>query len=385
MPKESVIKTGVDRLVDLIEQNKKISIADAAKQLAVPKSVIEEWASFLEEKEIIETEDKLTSTVLMKKELSKVELTEKRRELEGHKEGFVRKIEATIALIENETTGLSSLREDFQNLGDQIEGQVKKVKTNLDQLERFEDLKRDIDREISQQRGEFHARLDQLNKEIGDKKSRYATIAEQMRKEEEQIEKDLQRTDRLKHTEQEVERRIEALKKAIFAIENGLKEEDEVLTRDEEHLSKLKDDARDIQEDFDGKQKVLQALMKDSIEHENAILAMQQKIIDSLEEQKKQGPEQVSAQSAKKKFEEFFDRKVKVDILVDKINSDVVRIEKDLGALREEALVLDFHSRSKSAKEHVSSLEKKFLDIVKKKSSFESEVMELYRILHKKD
>jgi hypothetical protein len=43
------IETGVDRLVELVGQKKKISQEDASKELGVSVAVIQEWAEFLEE------------------------------------------------------------------------------------------------------------------------------------------------------------------------------------------------------------------------------------------------------------------------------------------------------------------------------------------------
>ena len=46
---KSIIETGVDKLVNLVNTSGRISSLDAAKELGVSSAVIMEWADFLEE------------------------------------------------------------------------------------------------------------------------------------------------------------------------------------------------------------------------------------------------------------------------------------------------------------------------------------------------
>ena len=61
MVKDSLLKTGVDRLVSLIQEKKRISVPEAAKELGVSQIVVEEWADFLEEDGIISIEYKFAT------------------------------------------------------------------------------------------------------------------------------------------------------------------------------------------------------------------------------------------------------------------------------------------------------------------------------------
>jgi len=61
---ESVI-TGVDKLVNIIKDKKKISIDKAAKLTGVNPARISEWADFLEEEGIIDIKPGLVNTLLV--------------------------------------------------------------------------------------------------------------------------------------------------------------------------------------------------------------------------------------------------------------------------------------------------------------------------------
>ena len=65
MAEDSVIETGVDKLLKLIERKTKLTIEEAAKTLGVSTNVIQEWADFLEEEGIVSIEYTLTHTYLV--------------------------------------------------------------------------------------------------------------------------------------------------------------------------------------------------------------------------------------------------------------------------------------------------------------------------------
>lgn len=54
MTGEAIVKTGIDDLIDIINERKSVSIKDLAKELNVSTSQIEEWGKILEQKGIIE-------------------------------------------------------------------------------------------------------------------------------------------------------------------------------------------------------------------------------------------------------------------------------------------------------------------------------------------
>ena len=47
------ITTAVDSLVELVNRKGRISLEEASKELGIPENIINEWASFLEEENVI--------------------------------------------------------------------------------------------------------------------------------------------------------------------------------------------------------------------------------------------------------------------------------------------------------------------------------------------
>ena len=107
------IETGVDKLVELVNKEKKISIDDAAKTLGISTVVIREWAEFLDEEKIISIEYKFSKTVLLERKLSEKEVTQKQKEYSSEKDAFVRKVENSIKTLEKDSLGLEKIKKTY--------------------------------------------------------------------------------------------------------------------------------------------------------------------------------------------------------------------------------------------------------------------------------
>src|SRR3989338_7836244 len=110
---DSIIETGVDKLVNLINEKGRISSFDAAKDLGVSNTVVMEWADFLEEEGIISIEYKFTKPFLIPRKLGKKEVQEKAKEFSGKKDVFVRKAEVSLSFLEKESGKLKTLKDEF--------------------------------------------------------------------------------------------------------------------------------------------------------------------------------------------------------------------------------------------------------------------------------
>ena len=107
----SIIETGVDKLVKLVNTKGRIAASDAAKELGVGMSVIMEWTDFLEEEGIINIEYKFTKPYLVARKIAKKDVQEKAKEFSGKKEVFIRKAEVSLSFINRESNKLKTLKE----------------------------------------------------------------------------------------------------------------------------------------------------------------------------------------------------------------------------------------------------------------------------------
>lgn len=61
---DETIKTGVDKLLDLLRRVDKISLSEAAKQLGISITLLQAWVDFLVEEEIVGVEYKFTKPII---------------------------------------------------------------------------------------------------------------------------------------------------------------------------------------------------------------------------------------------------------------------------------------------------------------------------------
>src|SRR3989338_4335793 len=157
MGTSQTITTGVDRLVQLVKEKKKISIDEAAKKLSVPKVLVEEWADFLEEKDIVGVEYKFAVAYLVYKELGRQELKQKTRALSDKKEGFERRINSVMDYLEHESGGIPKLKKEFEKLSRDIDSKAKHAKKELELLGKYDEMKKAVETQILEQEKQFDA------------------------------------------------------------------------------------------------------------------------------------------------------------------------------------------------------------------------------------
>ncbi|MBI4158936.1 hypothetical protein HY500_01610 [Candidatus Woesearchaeota archaeon] len=93
------ITTAVDSLVLLVNAKKRISMEEASKTLGLPDSIVNEWATFLEEENIIKIEYQLTTPFLVETEDTK-RVVEEKLNIVIEKDLISRKVSVMISAID---------------------------------------------------------------------------------------------------------------------------------------------------------------------------------------------------------------------------------------------------------------------------------------------
>src|SRR3989338_3828677 len=176
---DSIIETGVDKLVKLINEKGRISSFDAARELGVSNTVVMEWADFLEE-----------------------EGKEKAKEFSGKKDVFVRKAEVSLSFLDKEAAKLNSIKEEFDKIKKELGFDLGNVKNELEELEKYEHLKIDLNEQIENQKKES------MTKQVLREKRRYDGILLEIKKEEEGIEREKVEAKSLEEIEKLIQSRI---------------------------------------------------------------------------------------------------------------------------------------------------------------------------------
>jgi chromosome segregation ATPase len=376
------IETGVDRLVELINQDKRISIEDAAKKLGISKVVIQEWADFLEEEKIISIEYKFSKTFLVQRRLTHEEVKEKEKEYSTEKDAFVRKVESSLKNLENDSLGLEKMKAEFDMLKKSIGEEMGSVKHEVAQLEKFEYLKKNLDKDIEKQVAEFQEILDKAHKEIDSESKKHQTLIEQIEIEKREVQLKEKRLQSLEEKEKELMARIQNIIDVSKELGRRVSEERGQVAVSENRIMELEKAVKEIEGGVRNKKDSIQPLLDKAKKHEEQILKVQQDILEKTRQKTEYiRSKVVEGSKVMTNFEKFFGRKTEIEALISEIDAEKKDLENQFRMLEKKALAFNLATKSDSVNSHIRELESDLEGISRKKSKFKEDLERLIKLI----
>ena len=370
----SIIETGVDKLVKLVNTKGRIAASDAAKELGVGMSVIMEWTDFLEEEGIINIEYKFTKPYLVARKIAKKDVQEKAKEFSGKKEGFIRKAEVSLSFINRESNKLKTLKEEFDKIKRDLGFDIGNIKNELQELTKYEQLKIDLDKQMEDQKRSSVDKLQEITKQVLREKKKYQYILTEIKKEEEVLERDKVEANSIEESQKLIKDRLNSLKKIIEKVENRVTTEEESVKISENSIQKLVAMAENLKVRVEEEKGLIEPLVEQSTSQAEKIKELQAAIIKKIESKEKKLK---GAKSASKKMKEFFKKKLGVMSFIEKVNKDTNDLQNELIALIKKARSFQLSSSSANLGSQIEGLEKKFKEVDTKKNLFERELKKI--------
>jgi chromosome segregation ATPase len=369
-----IIETGIDKLVKLVKERERISMEDAAKELNVSPTVIKEWSDFLEEEGIISIEYKFTKPFLVERKLTKKEISKKAKEFISKKEVFIRKAEGTLSFLEKETAKLRKVKEEFDKLKKEFGGEIENIRKEVEELERYHHLKTDLDQQIRKQKTEAQNKIAEMAKQIAREQKKRQEILKQIKKEAEELKKEREIALSIEESEKLLKERLTSLKSMTATIEKKLGYENLAIRNSQADIERLKKMVDSMEKHIKEERASIGPLVKKSLEHERKIKQLQESILKKIIKKEKKLE---TADRLSNKLKEFFDKKMKIANLIDKVNKDKDSLEKELIGLIKKAKSFSLSSKSGDIGKRILELEKKFMEVDKKKSILEKQFKKL--------
>ncbi|MFH0867872.1 MAG: hypothetical protein V1831_01035 [Candidatus Woesearchaeota archaeon] len=370
----TVIETGVDKLVNLINKKGSIPSNDAALALGVSNTVIMEWADFLEEEGIISIEYKFTKPILVARKLGKKDTQERAKEFSGKKEIFVRKAEGSLSFIDSESKKLLKIKEDFEKIKKELGFDLEGIRNEFEELKKYEQLKINLDKQVEEQKATALNKLQAITKQLSREKLKYQDILSEIGKEEQALEKEKHEVESMEQTEKFIDDKLASLKEIIKKVDAKAGAEQESIRISESNIQRLKLLADSMQSKVKNEKDLIDPLVKESEIQTEKIKKLQSTIIQKImaKEKKMKGAKKVS-----QKMRAFFKKKLGVLDLLDKINKDRNLLENELIDLIKKSKSFQLSSNSGDTASQIEGLEKKFNEVDQKKKVFEKELKKL--------
>ena len=370
----TVIETGVDRLVNLVKERGRIALADASKELGVSLTVVQEWVDFLEEEGIINIEYKMTKPYLVERKLTKKEVDDKSKEFANKKDVFIRKAEVSLLFLEKQAEELKKVKNDFDRLKEELGLELTNVKEDLKELERYQQLKQELQKQIEEQKNDARTKLEELTRQILREQKRYKELVSDIKKEKEELGKERTEAKSIEEGEKFLNKKLMELKNIMGLMEKKMSNEDVLIKNSETHIGNLNMLIGDIKRHVSDEKSVIGPLLEKSKEQGKKVLELQSQILKKIAQKQKRA---VNSKEIVKKVNEFFSKKMAVTNLVDKINKDRDELEKHLIELIKKAKSFQLTAKNQDVGKEMLDLEKKFDEVGKKKKIFEEELKKL--------
>ncbi|MBI3034850.1 hypothetical protein HYY71_00870 [Candidatus Woesearchaeota archaeon] len=367
----SVIETGVDKLVSIVKQRGRIALLDAAKELGVSITVIQEWVEFLEEEGIISVEYKLTKPYLVDRKLTKKEVESKAKEFASKKDVFVRKAEVSLSFLEKHAEELKKVKIEFDKMKAELGMELDTVRYELKELEKYQQMRQDLQKQIEEQKYGTKAKIEEFARQILTEQRKYQELVADLKRERETLSKEKVEANSIEESEKILNKKLAELKNMIVTIEKRVSDEDDAIKNSESHIERLNLLMEDIKQHVDQEKSSIEPLVLKSKELKDKMMELQKSIVKKLSEKQKSA---VNIDGMTKKVNNFFERKLAVVNLVDKVNNDSDELEKSLIELIKKAKSFQLSAKGKDMGREMIELEKKFEDVDKKKSVFEEEL-----------
>lgn len=379
MPEQKNIETGVDKLVEIINRKCRVSLDDAAKELGVSKEVVQEWADFLEDEGLITVEDKLNKTFLCERKLNKTEVEKKTKEYSSKKDAFTRKVETAVSSLQKESAGLDEIKVEFEKLKQAIGGDIDEVRGELEELRHYEDLKKNMDKEIMQQRSDYQAMLEGIHKRISDERKRSESFIEAIGGERSRIEEAKVELSYMEKRQDNLQKRIEALKEIMKMVENDIVKQKNAIKSSLDRVDAQFKSSESLQKDMRHRLELeMEPLLKQVRNNEEKILTVQNSMLKKVMAKNKEIEKyKLESLAAADKFKAFFDKRMKTQYLIETLEKEKKEIEDALQEMIRKAKSFNLAMKSSDVKNYVKDLEANLGRIEKKKSGFIAKLAEL--------
>jgi len=378
---EFLIETGVDRLVKLIRDTKKISLGEAAKRLGVTRPIVSEWAGFLEEEGLLRINYIFTTPYLELRQVTDAAIQKKEAELAKKRQEMEAKIQSAVKNIDAHTEGISKARQGLESFNAEVATELTAAKVILDELREYQSQLEKANLNAKEHGKEYLNSLGDMKSQLEGETEKYSGVLAGLAKDKELLKSEKELADQIKSEESDLMGRLGQIQKRLGAITKKPGQiKDEITARELEELKTLADKiATEIKERNDRLQQVLGEVRKYEVQMRNS-----EKKIKQFIQKSKSG----SSKDARKKKDAVrlklaMSSRKKAEALIKKAESDISKISTEMETLLKKASALKEVSGSKSAKAHLKDLLAMRGDVARKLNSFIREAQMLGEAVHK--
>ncbi len=377
------IQTGVDRLVELVSEKKKVSVDDAAKKLGVGKDVVQEWAEFLEEEGLVTLEYSFSKTFIVEKKISRDDVLGSAKEVSSEKEALARKIDVAISSLQDETAGFEDIRKQFTNIQSHIKEEINVVKSQLTQLERYDSLRKNLDKDVEKQRETYNSFAKEAQDKLKLESQKYDELKSMIERERKNLEQYSQKLEDLRKLRGDYDRTINSLKESLKNMDGVMSDYKNRFENSSKVIENYKKELNSLSEDLsDKKNSLLTKKLMDLRASEDKLFKNQLEMEEEIKS--KVGAIKSYAgigDKVHKSVGGFFSKNIETEKMILEIEKDKTDLSKDLEVLKRKVLAFTLMTGHASIKSELKDLEHSLASYEHKKLSIKYKIEKLLGII----
>lgn len=384
---EKIIRTDVDSLVSLVNEEKRISFRDASRRLGVPISTMKDWANFLEEEEIINIEYKFITPYLVSKDYSKKTTEEAKKSAKEETEIFKRKAESTLGYLNKVEAEIDSLKELFKDFGDHFKARIADAKIGFNELKKYKEEEAILNKGILEENENFLKDLNELNKKLRDKQKELNQTQEILFNistiQKVTLSINLSEMQIIQSTDDLIERRLKIIGQKIDVKKTKEKSQNREIVS--YGLSKLETKYSKLKEYINSERQILKKFIIQNESQQARLNSLKKEVIDKITSSNLKLDKSIEdVGEIPKKFKNFLERQDKILRILDTINTNERVLKDNLNTLIKKAKEAEAKGGVKLVEELIE-LEKAVEDISEKKSFLEGKFKEILNLLTGKE
>lgn len=380
------IHTGVDGLVSLVHDKERVSFRDAAKLLSVPLNTIEEWAHFLAEERVIDVEYNLRNPVLVKIALTPEQKTKLKHDFETDRNIFHNRLTAVTSYFDELDKQIVRVNKIVEDLDAHLETQVDDIKDELSVLHTLETQKNSLHEQMLESKKRVDAKLHEIDKHLAEERIRYKQYEAQERQalqnEAHLFTEANAYLSRVRKDEQELEKKLQEVKKFAADIEKSILVYSKGVTEGEKRIELIKLKHDKLVKDLEQEYVLINDLIKKNQDTEKAYAQRIEDVMQRIKNhetvlQKKTK----TVQDLPSSIQDLIKNKEKIHEMISSIKHDEVEIQQELHKLHEKSKVIEFKIGTPEYQKFLAETNAAIDELSKKRSGFEEKIQKLISLI----
>ncbi len=337
------ITTGVDKLVQLVSEEKKITLDQAAKQLSVGKDTVREWSEFLEKEGFITIKYRFSTVWLEEYKISEKQALNIGKELVSEKDILRRKVDVAISRLQNEANALSDIKSNFNKIQSEIQGEVSRIKEDLKTLDRFDGLKQNLENTIQAQKKDYTSDIESIKKDVDKNGKQYEDIEKQLKNQSDKLESHKKKLSELLSNKKELDSYIDQVTQLTAQLQSKSKEYYLEILRSQKEVEKTQSQIESLSQTLTrDKDKQLYSLIERIQNDKQKVNEEQDELLKTVKE--KSDDINTRTQNSKKLFDEFkkyFSKQTKLELELDELMKEKDELIKLFTSLRDKLIAFE--------------------------------------------